>query len=173
MVSLWKLQDVFLLFTSLCISCGHWVQNWFPQWLSSKGSACNIGDSGDKDLIPGWGRSAGGWSGHPLQYSCLEKRMDRGAWQTAVCESQRVGHDGARVHASASKQKVNSIPMFVFKNICHFFIIVKWKHLYTSISLTFNLSQNYLSSFWEGKTAVGHKFAFSSSGPVSFSWATF
>ena len=51
--------------------------------------------------------------------------MDREAWQTAVCESQRVGHDGARVHASASKQKVNSIPMFVFKNICHFFIIVK------------------------------------------------
>ena len=33
------------------------------------------------DLIPGSGRSPGGGDGNPLQYSCLENPMDRGAWQ--------------------------------------------------------------------------------------------
>ena len=35
-------------------------------------------------LIPGSGRSLGGWHGHPLQYSCLENPTDRGAWQATV-----------------------------------------------------------------------------------------
>ena len=39
------------------------------------------GDIRDSDLIPGWGRSPGGGRGNPLQYSCLENPMDRGAWQ--------------------------------------------------------------------------------------------
>ena len=76
----------------------------------------------------------------------------RGAWQTSVHGSQRAGHDGARTHASGSEQKVNQIPMFVFKTSCHFFIIVKWKHLYTSISLTFK--SKVPKQFWEGKSAV-------------------
>ena len=35
--------------------------------------------AGDAGLIPGWGRSPGGGNGNPLQYSCLENPMDRGA----------------------------------------------------------------------------------------------
>ena len=35
-------------------------------------------------LIPGWGRSSGEGNGTPLQYSCLENPMDRGAWQATV-----------------------------------------------------------------------------------------
>ena len=35
-------------------------------------------------LIPGLGRSPGEWNGYPLQYSCLENSMDRGAWWTTV-----------------------------------------------------------------------------------------
>ena len=35
-------------------------------------------------LIPGWGRSSGEEDGNPLQYSCLENPVDRGAWQVAV-----------------------------------------------------------------------------------------
>ena len=34
--------------------------------------------------IPGWGRSPGGGHGNPLQYSCLQNPMDRGAWWTTV-----------------------------------------------------------------------------------------
>ena len=44
-------------------------------------SACNVGDL---DLIPGSGRSPGEGNGNPLQYSCLENPMDRGAWQATV-----------------------------------------------------------------------------------------
>ena len=56
-----------------------------------KDSACNAGDLG---LIPGSGRSLGEESVHPLQYSCLENSMDRGAWR-AVCNPWgcKVRHD--------------------------------------------------------------------------------
>ena len=49
-----------------------------------KESACNAGDTGDEDSIPGSGRSPGGGHGNPLQYSCLENPMDRGAWGSTV-----------------------------------------------------------------------------------------
>ena len=55
-----------------------------PQWLSSKESACNTGAAEDAGLIPGLGRSPGGQHGTPLQYSCLEYPMDRGAWRAPV-----------------------------------------------------------------------------------------
>ena len=44
-------------------------------------SACNAGDLG---LIPRLGRSPGKGNGNPLQYSCLENSMDRGAWLAIV-----------------------------------------------------------------------------------------
>ena len=46
-----------------------------------KESTCNVGDQGS---IPGLGRSPGEGNGTPLQYSCLEDPMDRGAWQATV-----------------------------------------------------------------------------------------
>ena len=48
----------------------------FPGGSAGKESACNAGDPG---LIPGLGRSPGAGNGNPLQYSCLENPMDRGA----------------------------------------------------------------------------------------------
>ena len=47
----------------------------------SKESACNVEDPG---LIPGLERSPEERNGNPLQYSCLENSMDRGAWRAAV-----------------------------------------------------------------------------------------
>ena len=52
-----------------------------PWWLSGKEPAFNVGDQGS---IPGLGRSPGGGRGNPLQYSCLENSMDRGAWWATV-----------------------------------------------------------------------------------------
>ena len=49
-------------------------------------------NAGDVGLIPGSGRSPGGGNGNPLQYSCLENSMDRGAWQAIVHGITRVGH---------------------------------------------------------------------------------
>ena len=51
-----------------------------PGQLSGKESACNAGATGDSGSIPGLGRFPGGGNGNPLQYSCLENLMDRGAW---------------------------------------------------------------------------------------------
>ena len=50
-------------------------------------------DIRDVGLIPGLGRSPGEGHGNPLQESCLENTMDRGAWRATVHKSQRVGHD--------------------------------------------------------------------------------
>ena len=53
-----------------------------PYRSKGKESACNAGDQGS---IPGSGRSSGEGNGNPLQYSCLETPMDRGAWQVTAC----------------------------------------------------------------------------------------
>ena len=52
-----------------------------PRWLSGKESTCNAGDTGS---IPGLEKSPGGGHGNPLQYSCLENPVDRGAWRATV-----------------------------------------------------------------------------------------
>ena len=49
-----------------------------------KNLPANAGDIGDSGLIPGLGRSPREGNGNPLQYSCLENSMDRGAWQAIV-----------------------------------------------------------------------------------------
>ena len=48
---------------------------------AGKELACNVGDLGS---IPGLGRSPEGGNSYPLQYSCLENSMDRGAWEVTV-----------------------------------------------------------------------------------------
>ena len=53
----------------------------FSGGSDDKESACNVGDPG---LIPELGRSPEVGNGNPLQYSCLENPMDRGAWQAIV-----------------------------------------------------------------------------------------
>ena len=57
----------------------------FPQ-----SSACN---AEDRDSIPLLGRSPGEGNGNPLQYSCLENPMDRGAWGATVHGVARVRHN--------------------------------------------------------------------------------
>ena len=55
-------------------------KNW-KGGLDGKESVCNAEDPG---LIPVPGRSSEEGNGYPVQYSCLEKSMDRGAWQVTV-----------------------------------------------------------------------------------------
>ena len=62
------------LFMNCCLRASLLAQN-------GKESACNARDPGS---IPGWGRSPGEGNGNPLQYSCLENSMDRGAWWATV-----------------------------------------------------------------------------------------
>ena len=60
----------------------------FLSGSDGKASACNVGDPGS---IPGSGRSPREGNGNPLQYSCLENPMVRGAWEAifhAVAKSR-------------------------------------------------------------------------------------
>ena len=61
----------------------HWL--WASQVvLVVKNLPANAGDIKDAGSIPRLGRSPGGGNGNPLQYSCLENPMDRGAWRATV-----------------------------------------------------------------------------------------
>ena len=53
----------------------------FPGGSDGQESTCNAGNPGS---IPGSGNSPGEGNGYPLQYSCLENSMDRGAWWATV-----------------------------------------------------------------------------------------
>ena len=63
----------------------HGIMEWFHWDFSGgsddKASAYNVGDWGS---TPELGRSPGEGNGNPLQYSCLENPIDRGAWQATV-----------------------------------------------------------------------------------------
>ena len=73
-----------------------------------KNLPANAGDAGDASSISGWGRSPDEGKGNPIQYSCLENSMDRGAWQATYSPwgSQRVEHDWRGTH------KWNRVPAF-------------------------------------------------------------
>ena len=59
----------------------HIKQLGVPGGSDGKEYTCNVGDLGS---VPRSGRSPGEGNGNPLQYSCLENSMDRGAWQATV-----------------------------------------------------------------------------------------
>ena len=77
-------------------------------WLSGKEYTCNAGDSRDAALVLGSGRSPGGGNGNPLEDSCLENPMDRGARRATVhraAESDTAEHAHTCVPRSHSKQR--------------------------------------------------------------------
>ena len=62
-----------------------WSQDWASQVvLVVQNLPANSGDVSNAGSIPGWGRSPEGGHDNPLQYSCLENPMDRGAWWATV-----------------------------------------------------------------------------------------
>ena len=64
-----------------------------PGETAVKNLPASAGDTRDTGSISGLGRSPGGGNGNPLQYSCLENTMDRGAWWATVYGVERVRHD--------------------------------------------------------------------------------
>ena len=69
----------------MCMNCGEVnIKGGFPGGTVVKNLPANAGDTRDTGSIPGLGRSSGGGNGNPLQYSCLENSMDRGAWWVPV-----------------------------------------------------------------------------------------
>ena len=76
----------------------------------------NAGDHGDSGVlgsIPGLGRPPGEGNGNPLQYSCLENPMDRGAWW-------------AMVHGIAKSQTTERLSMHTLTVVLNFYYCQKW-----------------------------------------------
>ena len=87
----------------------------FPGGSVSKESACHGGDAGDSHSIPGLGRSLGGGYDNPLQYSCLENPMDRGALQVIVSripktQTQLSTHECMPSHTQPNTGWINHMP---------------------------------------------------------------
>ena len=68
----------------LLLLLGFLCNIWAEEALVVKTLPANAGDIRDLGFIPGLGNSPGEENGHPLQYSCLENPMDRGAWTATV-----------------------------------------------------------------------------------------
>ena len=68
----------------LSILCPYWLPWGFLLALVVKNPPVNSGNAIYAGLTPGLGRSPGEGNGYPLQYSCLENPMDRGAWWATV-----------------------------------------------------------------------------------------
>ena len=68
--------------------------------LMVKNPPANAGDVRDPGSIPGLRRSPGGGHGNPLQYSCLQNPMDRGAWWATVhrVEKSQTRLKGLSIH---------------------------------------------------------------------------
>ena len=72
-------QDLLMTFLAT-----YYIMSGLPGGSDGKEFACNAGDIRDTGSIPGLGKSPGAGHGNPLQYSCLDNPMDRGAWRATV-----------------------------------------------------------------------------------------
>ena len=77
---------------------------------------------GDLSSIPGLGRSPGGGHGNPLQYSCLENSMDRGAWQVIV-------HRVAKSQTQLKQLSMDARMTSKLQNESHINIDIVWAEL--------------------------------------------
>ena len=85
----WPLNSTSLNYASLLIHRFFFHKYYSPirafqVALVLKNLSVSARDTRDTGSIPGSGRSSGGGHGNPLQYSCLENPIDRGAWRTTV-----------------------------------------------------------------------------------------
>ena len=77
------------------------------QYEVVKNLPANAGVTGVMGSIPGLERSLGGGNGNPLQYSCLENPMDRGAWRATVHLVTKRQTQLKRLSMRASTQELN------------------------------------------------------------------
>ena len=119
----------------------------FPGGSEGKESVCNAGDLGS---ISGSGRSPGEGNGYPLQYSCLENPMDRGAWQVQSVGSQRVRHSRAtNFHFFFPPPNLSSMDHLSLTNLesLDLWRIIPWKICH--ISFVTIRAQNGNASQWK------------------------
>ena len=116
-------------------------------------------NAGDLGSFPGSGRYTGGGNGNPLQYSCLENPMNRGAWRATVRGVLRVRHDLATQHMfylyKVSSKFISSLLIF---SQCS--LLISTRHLfkisYYYFFSTFWLFQEFFNNIFEIIFLRGH-----------------
>ena len=88
-----------------------------------KNPPANARDVRDAGSIPGWGRSPGGGHGNPLQYSCLENSMDRGAWRAMVHRVAKSQTQLKRLSTHVSSEVTSEFSCCFCSTVT-----VNWKH---------------------------------------------
>ena len=83
----------------------------FPGGAVAKNLPPNAPGTRDLSLIPGLRRSPAEGNGNPLQYSCLENSMDRGAWQALVCGVAKESDTTERLHYTIN----NALKLCIWK----------------------------------------------------------
>ena len=88
----------------------------FPGGTVVKNLPANEGDTGNAASIPGSGTSPAGGNGNPLQYSCLENPMERGAWWTTI---HRVAKSWVHTHVGGPQSSLQARPCWhLFLDTC-------------------------------------------------------
>ena len=110
---------------------------FIPQWRSGEESASNSGDARDLGSIPGLGRSPGTGSDKPLQCSCLENLMARGAWWATV---------HGVTHSWTCLKRLSSSSRRIYTHICLIimYLLFTFTHFIYFISCNFPLWDRHL-----------------------------
>ena len=114
-----------------------------------KSPPANAGEVRDSGSILGLGSSFGGGHGNPLQYSCLEKPTDRGAWQATVLGLQRVRHGWRDLaHMYSHKPGIKLTLPFAASHFT--FAVLAWLEHF-NLSLEFSPTGHHLFSLEQKK----------------------
>ena len=124
-------EHIFMCLLAICMS-----SLGFPGGSVVKNLPDNAGDTGNAGSVSGLGWSPGVGNGNPLQYSCLENPMDRGAWQATVhgvAKSQTWLSTHANVFLAKKKMSIlalcpflNQIIWFLDTQLCEVFIYFRY-----------------------------------------------
>ena len=127
---------------------------WIPVTvvLVVKNLPTSAGDIRDMASVPGLGRSSGGGHGNPLQYSCLENPMDRGAWLATV---HRVAKSQTQLKPLCTARNLIIVILIVFYiisvgfNSMNFMVCFNWCFCSSSYagSIFSFMSQNWQLNF--------------------------
>ena len=114
-----------------------------PRWCSGKESACQHRDARDTISIPGLGQYPAGGNGNPLQHSCLENPMDRGAWWATVyrvAKNQTWLNRLSMTEHPVSQKNPNVCLRHVLRGLITAFILLSIKHWRKSLKFICHLT---------------------------------
>ena len=140
--------------------------------LIVKNLPANAGDIRDACSIPGLGRSPGEGNGNPLQYSCLENPMDRGAWWATDCGVTKSQIQLKQLSMHTQCLIIWIIPLlicvFIHQTLHYFFFFFYHKCCYECfIEVLVQMCASFLRVYTQEHSLVGKESACNAGDPGS------